>query len=354
MVSIFQPSRLIYIFRTCVWRPRLRSLPRGHEEVKRSRRRQTHHGQRREGKKRRRLRATCLRAIVVEAAVALTLGPSVRAYVRETNREVRRREAAVPREFVASKRCERNDATLYTELAESRFSRVWGRGSVLPVKMRSPAACYTRRLRGATFDKDEDEPSIVALSFSEANSTTCHCHCPSSSRDAFGKDDGTLTTPTAACDLCERLRGKTGGCYDPAEAIWTGDSHHVADRPSRQKRDKNDPLANDSEPVVEKRDRTLRCDRTSLRESSARCASSVVRWIFAVRFHGDFKSTEWRSLLWIVLLILAMPDLAAARSTPTPKDGGEYALFFLPLGILSICVFDWSLACVFFLRNLIT
>lgn len=194
------------------------------------------------------------------------------------------------------------------------------------MKMRSPAACYARRLRGATFD--EDEPSTVALSFSEANSTTCHCHCPSSSRDAYAKDDGTSSppAPTAACDLCERLRGQTGGCYDSADAIWTGDGH-VADR-SRQKRDKNDPLANDAEAAVGKRDRTLRCDRTSLRESSARCASSVVRWIFAVRFHGDFKFTEWRSLLWIVLLILAVPDLAAAHDTAAgPSNKGEYAPF---------------------------
>lgn len=113
---------------------RLRSLPRGHEGVKRSRRRrQTRHGQRREGKKKK-IRARRLRAIVVEAAVALTLGPSVRAYVRETTpgREVYAEEAAaaaaVARELVASKRCERN-ATLYpfyTEFTESRLSRVAG------------------------------------------------------------------------------------------------------------------------------------------------------------------------------------------------------------------------------------
>lgn len=113
-------------------------------------------------------------------------------------------------------------------------------------------------------------------------------------------------------------------------ATWTGDGH-VADRAARQKREQNDLLANDSaEVIVGKRDRTLRCERTSLRESSARCASSVVRWIFAVRFHGDFKSTDWRSLLWIVLLILAVPDLAAAHDTaigPSNRDGGKYALF---------------------------
>lgn len=209
---------------------------------------------------------------------------------------------------------------------------------VLPAKMKSSAAyCNARRPRGATF---EDEPgNVIAPFLSEANSTTCHCHCPSSRCGAFVKDDGVLssplssTAPTTACDLCERLRGQTirGGRYDSADAIWTGDNSHVADRPSRRKCDENDLLANDSETTVGKRDRTLRCDRTSLRESSARCASSVVRWLFAVRFHGDSKSIEWRRLLWIVLLILAVSNLAAAHRSdttidPSSRDGGEYAL----------------------------
>ncbi|XP_011696536.1 PREDICTED: insulin-like receptor [Wasmannia auropunctata] len=194
--------------------------------------------------------------------------------------------------------------------------------------MKSSAACYTaRRLRGATFD--EDVPSIVASSFSEANSTTCHCQCPSSSCGAFEKDDGVSFLPspvtTTACDLCVRLRGQTS--YDSVDAIWTpGDGSHVADRSSRRKRDKNDSPANDSsEATVGKRgNRTLRCDRTLLRESSARCASSVVRWIFAGRLYGDFKLTEWRRLLWIVFLILAVPDFAAAHDTAigrSNKDG---------------------------------
>lgn len=199
------------------------------------------------------------------------------------------------------------------------------------MKMRSSVACYTRRLRGATFD--EDKPSVVAPSFSEANSITCHCHCPLSSCGASEKDDGVPSlsspTPTTACDLCERLRGQTG--YDSVGATWTEDSHAV-DRSSRRKRDKNDLVANDSEATVGERDRTSRCDRTPLRESSARCASSVVRWIFAVRFYSGFKSIEWRRLLWIVLLILAVPGLAAAQEYTDDvgpnKDGGKYALFF--------------------------
>lgn len=200
--------------------------------------------------------------------------------------------------------------------------------------MKSSAAYYARRPRGAMFDEDESG-NVVASFLSEANSTTCHCHCSSSSCDAFEKDDGILSSLpssalTTACDLCERLRGQPGGCYDSGDVIWTGDSH-VADRPSRRKRDENDLQANDSEAIVGKRDRTLRCDRTPFRESSARCASSVVRWIFAIRFHGDSKSIEWQRLLWIVLLILAVPDLAAGHRSNTNisrsnKDGGKYAL----------------------------
>jgi len=199
--------------------------------------------------------------------------------------------------------------------------------------MRSSTACYTRKFRGVTFD--EDQPSIAASSFSETYSTICHCHCPSSapsSCGAFEKDDAVSSlpssTPSIACDLCERLRGQTGYDSVDMDAIWIRDSY-VADRSSRRKRDKNDLLTNDSETIIGKRDRTLRCDRTPLRESSARCASSVVRWIFAIRFCNDFKLTEWRRLLWIVLLILAVPDLTAAHDTAiaSNRDGGEYALF---------------------------
>lgn len=195
--------------------------------------------------------------------------------------------------------------------------------------MKSSATCYARRLRGTSFD--EDEPNIVALSSSEANSI-CHCHYSSSSCSAVEKDDGVLSLPSpapTACDLCERLRGQTGGCFESVNAIWTGDSH-VVDRSSRRKCDTNDLRANNSEATVEKRDRTLRCDRTPLRESSAKCASNVVRWIFTVRFYGDFKSTEWRRLLWIVLLILAIPNLAAAHDTigPSNRDGGSTRCFF--------------------------
>ncbi|XP_011864735.1 PREDICTED: insulin-like receptor isoform X2 [Vollenhovia emeryi] len=185
--------------------------------------------------------------------------------------------------------------------------------------MNFSGACHARRLGSV-----DESSTVAALSSSEANFSTCHCHCPSSSCGAFEKDDGVSSLPSpapaTACDLCERLRG----CYDSVDATWTGDSH-VAHRSSRRKRDKNDSLANDSGAIVGKRDRTLRRDRTPLRESSARCASSVVRWIFAVRFHRDFKLTEWRKLLWIVLLILAVPDLAAAHdaanSGPSNRDG---------------------------------
>lgn len=344
-----------YIFRTCVWRPlrfvaRLRSLPRA-----RLRRGQTKPTPTNASRSTSRGKKKGPRDVFERSSSKLRSHwrsgpPFARTFARRTERNERlpcrqslshRRDASETRRFTPFTLNSRRERELFS-------SR--GRGFVLPVKMRSPAACSTRRVRGATFD--EDEPSIVALSFSEANSTTCHCHCPSSSCDAFGKDDGTPSppAPTAACDLCERLRGQTGGCYDPVDAIWTGDGHHhVADRSSRQKRDKNDPLANDSEAVVGKRDRTLRCDRTSLRESSARCASSVVRWISAVRFHGDFKSTEWRSLLWIVLLILAVPDLAAAHDTATgPSNRGEYALSSLLCSsrfafrkgqIINICIF---------------
>ncbi|NP_001291521.1 insulin-like peptide receptor [Solenopsis invicta] len=180
--------------------------------------------------------------------------------------------------------------------------------------MKSSAACYARRFGGVTFD--ENESSIVAPFLSEANSTTCHCHCPC---DAFERDDGASSLSTA-CDLCERLRGQTGRCYDSVDRVdrvdateWTGDSH-AADRSSRRKSDENDLSVNDSRVTVEKRDRTLKCDRTPLRESSARCASSVVRWIFAARFYADFKSIEWRRFLWIVLFIFAICNLAAANN----------------------------------------
>ncbi|KAL0128719.1 hypothetical protein PUN28_003826 [Cardiocondyla obscurior] len=187
--------------------------------------------------------------------------------------------------------------------------------------MRPSAACHARRLRGATFNVDE--PSIVSLP--EADSTTCHCHCPSSCYGTFDVDNGASvrpsSTPTTVCDLCERLRGKTGDCYEPMDAIWTWDGY-VIDRSSRRKhRDKNNSPANDSEATAGRRDRTLRCDRTPLGRSFAKCASNVVRWFCAVRFRSDFK---WRRLFWIIFLILAVPDLAAAQNTavgPSNRDG---------------------------------
>lgn len=218
------------------------------------------------------------------------------------------------------------------------------------VKMTSSAACHARRPRGV-MTADEDGPtSRAARSFTEANSITCHCHCPSSSCGADEMDDSAPSAAPAAtvCDLCERLRGQTGGRrYDSADATWTGDSR-AADRTSWRKRDKNDSLASAARANGGKRERTSRCDRTPLRESSARCASSVVRWILAVRHHGDFKSTVWRRLLWIVLLVLAVPDLAAAHDTAIGpnKDGGEYALFFFspfsPDVSSSICLSEYG------------
>ncbi|XP_011648405.1 insulin-like peptide receptor isoform X2 [Pogonomyrmex barbatus] len=189
--------------------------------------------------------------------------------------------------------------------------------------MKSSAAC---RLCGATFD--EDESSIASTSFPEADHAIRHCHCLSSSSREFEKTDGASFPSTSAsttCDLCERLRGRTGGSNASSDvsAIWTRDSHAADHQSPRRKRDENDLSACDSaEPIVGRRDRTLRCDRTPIRESSARCASSVVRWIFAVRFYSDLKSAEWRRLFWIVLLMLAVPDLAAAKENKTADDKG--------------------------------
>lgn len=198
--------------------------------------------------------------------------------------------------------------------------------------MKSPMfAC--RRIRGATFD--EDEPYVSALlSSSEAHLVTRrHCHCPSSPSNYVPFEDASLqpseSTSTTACDLCERLRGRTDGCSDKVDAIRT--EQHFGQRDRRPMRRKCDESANSRAKIVEKRDRTLKCDRLPLCESSAKCASSVVRWNhLAVRFHG--KSTEWRRLLWTVFLVLLAlsPDLAAAQkrdnaSHKTP--GGEYIVF---------------------------
>ncbi|XP_036146603.1 insulin-like receptor [Monomorium pharaonis] len=189
------------------------------------------------------------------------------------------------------------------------------------MKMKSSATCYARRVGGATFDGNES--SIVAPSYSEANSVTCHCHCLSSSCGVFEKDDGVSSLPstsvslTTVCDLCERLRGQTSRRYDAVNATWTRDSHAADRSGSRRILDKDD-LPNNLKAIVRKRDRTLRCEpnrRTPLRESSARSASSVVRWSFAARFHGGFKSTEWRWLLWIFFLILAVCNHVAADNT---------------------------------------
>lgn len=204
------------------------------------------------------------------------------------------------------------------------------------LKMKSSTARYRRRFRAATFNV-QDEPSIATsccFSSSEAHSTNCHCHCPSSSGGVFENVDGVPSAWTpASCDLCERLRGRTGReCSDLVDAIRTEDVFVADDRPPRRrKRDGNEisSKSSDSRTTVELYDRTLRCDRVPACESTARCASSVVRWNLAVRFRN--KSTEWRRiLLWIVLLILtSVPDLAVAQQFrsaaigPPRKDGGE-------------------------------
>lgn len=202
--------------------------------------------------------------------------------------------------------------------------------------MKSPAfAC--RKNRSATFDVDE--PHTLAASSSSSDTllvTRRYCHCPpicgafeDTSNDASPQPPSESTSmSTTTCDLCERLRGQTDGCSDTMDAIRT--EEHFGQR-DRRKRDES---ANSRAKIVEKRDRTLRCDRLSRYESSsARCASSVVRWNhLAARFHD--KSTEWRRLLWIIFLVLlaSSPDLAAAQKRNTTigsnnRDGGEYIIF---------------------------
>jgi hypothetical protein len=135
----------------------------------------------------------------------------------------------------------------------------------------------------------------------------------------------------ATCDLCERLRGRTDGRSDPVDATWTEDGPDHP--PRRRERDENGSPKGDSSTTsstLEKRDRTLRRDRVPAGESSARCASSVVRWNLAVRFQ-DKSTDKWRRIfLWVVLLTLAsLPDLAATQHLnsaaigPPKKDGGE-------------------------------
>jgi len=141
--------------------------------------------------------------------------------------------------------------------------------------------------------------------------------------------DGVLPFAAATCDLCERLRGRTDGSSDPVDATRTEDDA-PNDPPRRKEREDKDSPKGDS--TLEKRDRTLRRDRVPAGESSARCASSVVRWNLAVRFQ-DKSTDKWRRIfLWVVLLILSsVPDLAAAQhfnsaaaiGPPPKKDGGE-------------------------------
>jgi hypothetical protein len=209
--------------------------------------------------------------------------------------------------------------------------------------MKSPVACRARRFcDNAVFDEDG---SSNAASSSETRFATYYCHCLSSDHNAFEDVDGAsspLLTPMA-CDLCERLRGQTDGHFDLVDAIRTEDSR-VADRPSRRRRDENSSLTSDSKASGEKRDRTSRCDRVPLDESSARCASSVVRWKLASRLQA--KSTEWRRLVWIVFLlsIASIVHLAAAETRKNTvesvsKDGGKCVRLFIQTRRRSIRIF---------------
>lgn len=201
--------------------------------------------------------------------------------------------------------------------------------------MKTPVACHARSYCGnAAFDGDRSGSAAS----SETRSATYYCHCLSSDHDAFEDVDGasTLPTPTLTmCDLCERLRGRTDGHFDLVDAIRTEDSR-MADRPSRRRCDENSSLTSDSKASGEKRDRTSKCDRIPLDESSARCASNVVRWKLASRLQA--KSTEWRRLVWIAFLlsIVSMvihPDLAAAEKSrnttvePISKGKGKWLFF---------------------------
>lgn len=227
--------------------------------------------------------------------------------------------------------CEKGTRVL--DSSSSTESEIFG-------KMKSPAfAC--RKNRSVTFGVDEPYTSAASSSSSSETLlvTRRYCHCPSicgtfedSSNDASPQPpSGSTSMSTTTCDLCERLRGQTDGCSDTMDAIRTEDFGQLNRPPMRRKRDES---ANSRTNIVEKRDRTLRCDRLSLYESSsARCASSVVRWNhLAAKFP---KSTEWRRLLWIIFLVLLAlsPDLAAAKKSNTTiasnKDGGEYIIFLV-------------------------
>lgn len=192
-----------------------------------------------------------------------------------------------------------------------------------------PAARYTREFCGATFREDEPRAS---LSSSEARFATCHCHCPSS-RGEF--EDVVAAPSTTACDLCERLRGRTGRGRDPlVDAKRTENGLVVGGRYERLRRKRegdysdSSSSASDSNAIDRKHDRTSRCDRVPLSGSSARCASNVVRWNLAGRCENK-RSITWRGFFSIIFLILSVPGLAAAQRTttigPSNKDGGKYA-----------------------------
>lgn len=244
-------------------------------------------------------------------------------------------------------RCERNLATLFPSHSEnSREANActWLFSSSTDKrdfgKMKSPAfAC--RKNCSATFSVGEPYASAASSSSLKTLLVTCrYCHCPicgefeDTSNDASPQPPSTSTT---TCDLCERLHGRIDGCSDTVNAMRT--EEHFGQRDRRRKCDES---ANLRAKITEKRDRTLRCDRLPLYESSsARCASSVVRWNYlAARFYD--KSTKWRRLLWIIFLVLLAlsPDLAAAQKHNTiaphnknttiapDNDGGEYIIFF--------------------------
>ncbi|XP_020294237.1 uncharacterized protein LOC109859920, partial [Pseudomyrmex gracilis] len=193
--------------------------------------------------------------------------------------------------------------------------------------MKSSAVCYT--FCGATFDEEHKMSTVASPSASEA-STTCHCHFSSPIRDGFDDEHGVFSLPTsrsttAPCDLCERLRGRTGGRFDLVNSTRTEDG--LTTNGFRSLRRKHENFMSASDAIVEKRDRTSRCERVPLYESSARCASSVVRWNFAIRFWDRWTITELeRKFLWIVFLILVISsDLASAQDRRSYNTIGSNA-----------------------------
>lgn len=204
------------------------------------------------------------------------------------------REAASPRGRI----CTRGAATTFHRRSESA-------SPLCERRLRSNGARMKRR-------RSTVEPSSSSSGTGTIEPRTpCHCHCPSN-RAAYAEP----TTTLVHCDLCERLRGSLP---DPRRTEDDGglatidrqrDHRWRRTRPGDEDRFSNEPRASDRA-----RDRT-----TSERESLARCASSVVRWSFAI------GSTSWRrKFLPILFLLLAVPYLATAEHSYRRKDGGKFS-----------------------------